>query len=195
MNGSLLAQTVISGALVSACILVFLLRFSRRRSRWPQAVAAVIFLDQASRWVVAELMPPGAAHSYLGGRIEVAYHANHLQGFGATSWWLLYVTLVGVIASIRLYQMLLERRYVMSFATELGLGMILGGVATIAMARATNGFVVDFLRFGPSFSYVYNFADLAAIAGAVILLARGISILPSVVGQEMAPARAEEGAE
>ena len=48
MNGSLLAQTVISGALVSACVLVFLLRFSRRRSRWPQVVAGVVFLDQAS---------------------------------------------------------------------------------------------------------------------------------------------------
>jgi len=192
MDASLLAQTIISGALVSAVILGFLCRFSPRRARWPQIAAGVIFLDQGSKWVIAELFK-GAPHSYLGGRIQISYCTNFLQGFGATSPWLLCTTLVGLIGALRLYQMLVERRYVMSFATEAGLALMLGGVAIIAVERAWAGFVVDFLQLGAGSSYVCNFADLAALGGAVMLAVRGLSVLPKAIEEEAAAGDAGEG--
>jgi lipoprotein signal peptidase len=184
MDASLLAQTIISGALVSAVILGFLCRFAPRRARWPQIAAGVIFLDQSSKWVIAELFK-GAPHSYLGGRIQIWYCTNFLQGFGATSPWLLCTTLVGVIGAVLLYQMLAERRYAMSFATEMGLALILGGVAIIAIERAWAGAVVDFLQLGAGSGYVCNFADLAALGGAMMLAVRGISVLPRAIEEEM----------
>jgi len=189
MDASLLVQTIISGALVSATLFGFLYRFAPRRAHWPQVFAAVIFLDQGSKWLVAELVKGGAPHFYLGGALGVGYYTNFLQGFGTTSSWLLCATLVGVIGGIRLSQMLIERRYLMSSVTETGLALLLGGVAVIAVERTFNGFVVDFIQFGRNASYVWNFADLSAIAGIVILFLRGMTVLPAMVQAELAPAR------
>lgn len=194
MDASLLTQTIVSGAVVSALILVFLCRFGPRRARWPQIAAGVIFLDQVSKWLVAQLVRDGATHEYLAGMLRIGYHTNFLQGFGSTSPFLLCTTLVGAVGCVRLYQMLNEQRYAMSAATEAGLALILGGVAAIALERAWAGFVIDFLMFGSSGSYVFNFADLAALAGGVVLFARGVAVLPEAIDEELAAARSEKGA-
>jgi len=200
MDASLLLQTIVAGVLVSAVISGFLVCFGRyaacgRRRRWPQIVAAVILLDQGSKWLVAETVRHGAACSYLGGAIQIGRYTNFLQGFGATSSWLLGGTLIGIVGAIRLWQMLRERGYVMSGAAEAGLALMLGGVATIAAERAWSGCVVDFLQFGANGQYVYNFADLAVFAGGFILCARGMIALPRAIEEEMAVANAGEGAE
>ena len=195
MDASLLTQTIISGALASIVIVAFLCRFAPRRSRWPQIAAGVVFLDQGSKWLVSELFKGGAHHSYLGGRVQVEYCTNFLQGFGATSPWLLCTTLVAVIGACRLYQMLLERRYLMSFATEASLALMLGGVASIAAERAWGGFVVDFLQLGAASAYVYNLADVAVLGGAFLLCARGVAVLPRAIEEELAAGSAGKGAE
>jgi lipoprotein signal peptidase len=195
LNGNLLTQTIVSGLLASAIIVVFLLRFAPRHPRWPQIAAAAIFLDQISKWIVADLVRDGASHSYLGGTIEVGYFTNYLQGFGGTASWLLCATLVGVIAGIRLFQMLVERRYVMSGVTEAGLALVLGGVVAIAVERAWAGFVVDFLQIGPHSGYVYNFADFMALGGVLTLFVRGVAVLPGIVEREFAGADAGAGTE
>jgi lipoprotein signal peptidase len=187
MDASLFIQTVISGALVSAALFGFLYRFAPRRTHWPHVFAAVIFLDQGSKWLVAALVKGGAPHFYLGGAIGIGYYTNYLQGFGASSPWLLCATLVGVIGGIRLSQMLIERRYIMSSATETGLALLLAGVAVIAVERTFNGFVVDFIQFGRNAGYVWNFADLSAIAGSVILFLRGMAVLPAMLQAELSP--------
>jgi lipoprotein signal peptidase len=188
MDASLLTQTIISGALVSAALLAFLYRFAPRRACWPQVFAAVIFLDQGSKWLVAELVKGGAPHYYLGGALGIGYYTNFLQGFGTTSPWLLCLTLVGVIGGFRLSRMLAERHYLMSGVAEMGLGLLLGGVAIIAVERAFNGFIVDFIQFGRNADCVWNFADLAAIAGMLILFIRGLTVLPAMVQDELSTA-------
>jgi lipoprotein signal peptidase len=195
LNASLLTQTIISGFLVSAVIVGLLWCFAPRRARWPQIAAGVILLDHGSKWLVAEIVKGGGTHSYLAGNIQIGYYTNYLQGFGATSPWLLCATLVGVIGAIRLYQMLVERHYRMSFATEAGLALVLGAVAAIALERAWTGYVVDFLQLGATCDYVCNMADLAALAGLAILSVRGLSILPAAIEQELAAAAAGEGVE
>lgn len=195
MNAGLLAQTIASGALACAVILGFLYRFAPRRARWPQIAAGVVFLDQASKWLVVGSVKGGPAHSFLGGAMHVGYYTNYLQGFGATSPSILCMTLVGVVGGIRLFQMLLERRYLMSATAEIALALMLGGLATIAVERACTGFVVDFLEFGPHSAYVYNFADLAVLAGGLTLCLRGITVLPRAVEEELAGTGADGGAE
>jgi len=193
VDTGLLIQTVVSGALVSALILGFLYRFGPRRACWPQVAAGVVFLDQATKWLVVELFADGAPQAYFGGRIQIGYHTNFLQGFGETSTWLLCATLVGAIGCVRLYQMLVERRYAMSCGAEVGLALLLGGVATVAAERAWAGFVIDCLQFGPHCNYVFNVADLAALAGCAILFVRGLIVLPGVIEQEHAAAGARSG--
>ena len=195
MNASLLTQTIVSGVLVSAVIIAFLCLFAPRRAYWPHITAGVIFLDLGAKWTVGALVKGGATHSYLGGNLQVGYYTNYLQGFGATSPWLLCATLVGVIGSIRLYQMLVERRYRMSFFTEAGLAMVLGGVAAIAIERVWTGYVVDFLQLGVASDYVCNLADLTAFAGLVILCGRGLAVLPAAIEEELAAAAAGKGVE
>jgi len=195
MDGSVLVQTVISGALVSAAMLGFLCRFAPRRARWPQVAAGVIFLDQGSKWMIAELIKGHGAHAYLGGKIQISYCTNAVQGFGGTSAWLLCTTLVGMIGALRLYQMLAERRYVMSSSVEVGVALMLGGLAIIAAERALTGFVVDFLTVGAAPDYACNVADLAVLAGATILCVRAAVALPGAVSDELAAARAGEGAD
>lgn len=188
MHIGVLTQAIISGFLASAAMLAFLLRFGPRRPHWPQIVAAVVFLDQASKWIVGQLAHNGPHQSYLGGAMEVGYYANHVQGFGGTSAWLLGATLVSAVASVRLYQMLAKRGYRMSFATEGGLALVLGGVAALAVERACAGFVVDFLQFGARSNYVFNFADLVAFGGALILFVRAMIALPGLIERELAGA-------
>lgn len=195
MNASLLTQTIVSGFLVSAVIIAFLCLFAPRRSRWPHITAGIILLDFGAKWLVGALVKGGTPHSYLSGSIQIGYYTNYLQGFGATSPWLLCATLVGVIGCIRLYQMLAERQYRMSSFTEAGLAMMLGGVIAIAIERSWTGFVVDFLQLGVASDYVCNVADLAAFAGLVTLCVRGFSVLPAALEQELASAAAGEGVE
>jgi lipoprotein signal peptidase len=190
LSTTLLTQTVVSGFLASAAIIVFLFRFAPRRARWPQIAAAAIFLDQASKWIVTGLVRDGAAQSYLGGVLRISCFTNYLQGFGAACPWLLSATLVGLIAAIRLYQMLLERPYVMSPATEAGLALLLAGVLALAVERAWAGYVVDFLQFGRHSAYVCNFADLQALGGLAVLFVRGLTVLPGLIQTELARAGA-----
>jgi lipoprotein signal peptidase len=186
MDAGLLRQTVVSGALVSAVILGLLMGFSGWR-RWPRIVVAVILLDQGSKWLIADTVRQGATYSYLGGALQIGHYTNFLQGFGASTNWLLGGTLVGIVGVIRLCQMLGERGYFMSGAVEAGLALILGGVAVIAAERALSGCVVDFLQFGINGAYVYNIADLAVFAGGFILCARAMVALPQAIEQEAAP--------
>ncbi len=195
MSTGLLVQTVISGFLASAAIVAFLLRFAPGRPRWPHVACAAVVIDQGSKWVVTHLVHGGELHTYLGGAISIAQCANYRQGFGGASPWLLCATLVIVISGIRLYQMLLQWGYEMSLATEAGLALVLGGVMAAAVERMWAGRVVDFLSFGAHSSYVYNFADMAALGGMLLLFIRGAIALPGMIGRELAGAGVAGGAE
>jgi lipoprotein signal peptidase len=195
LSTGLLIQTIISGLLVSAAIAAFLLRFAPPRPRWPQLVCAVFVIDHGSKWIITHLVRGGELHTYLGGAVGIGHYTNYLQGFGRTSPWLLCATLVVIIAGIRLYQMLLERGYEMSWGTEAGLALVLGGVMAAACERMWSGRVVDFLSLGAQGSYVYNFADVAALGGMLLLFTRGAIALPGMIGRELAGAGAAGGAE
>ncbi len=76
-----------------------------------------------------------------------------------------------------LYERLTKTSYRMSTLAEVGFALMIGGCAGILLDRIARGFVVDFLDFGPKSNFVYNLADLAVIAAAALLVARGVRYL------------------
>jgi len=176
-QATLQIQALISAAIVVGTILAFLWRFSRG-TWWLTAFVAAFLVDQLSKAaLVASLQ-----HSQpwvLSGWLWLVYEENHLQGFGAESPWLLIFTLLAVPMTARLFWRLGQIGFRMSRASELALGMTVGGLAAIAWDRAALGHVVDFIQFGPEGGYIYNPADFAVLIAGAILAVRTIRLLLS----------------
>ena len=129
----------------------------------------VIFVDQLTKWSVAsrpERWPNGFAGMNI--RIRQGRHLHgiqrHLKLPGLVMLWALLVgTIVVLTQETSLFQHQLAR---------LGLGAAVGGAAGNLWDRVRRGAVIDFVDLG--WWPVFNFADVAITAGAVLALWFGV---------------------
>lgn len=184
MSQSLMIQTAAAGLLVACMIVTFLMRFGRMRL-WAPAFLLVVFVDQVAKWAVGGLVGEGRALPLAGGLLKIELAANGLQGFGACSTWVLPLTLVALVVSARLYAGLMELRYSMSRSSQVGCALLAGGLVGLAMDRIVRGHAVDFLAAAGG-AFVYNLADIAAMAALAVFVARGVGL-----GLELWPRRAQ----
>lgn len=170
----LMAQAIISAVLIIAVLVVFLLRFAKGHM-WVGVVFAVVLLDQTTKYVVVHMFNQGRlvpAKSWW----NLVYFENRLLGFGESDPLLLSAALACFVALIALFLRLEKRNYRMGWAMQVAAALIVGGCLGILIDRMGRGYVIDWIDFGPQSEYVYNIADLAVIAAAVILLARVIRL-------------------
>ena len=146
---------------------------------WLWLSAAVILLDQLSKWLVADhlaaydsirVLPvfnlvlihnPGAAWSFLA---------------GASGWqrWFFTVLALAVSAAIVVWLRFLPRR---EFRwRSCALALVLAGALGNVIDRLWHGYVIDFLQFHYQGWYypAFNLADSAITVGAAMLILEGL---------------------
>jgi signal peptidase II len=149
----------------------------RSLPRWAAllVMAGVIAADQLTKHEAARLLLEGDRHSYLGDvlRLELARNPGAFLGLGAR---LPQAVRTGVftwgVAALVLWTLwiALVRRPALLHA--LGAGLVAaGGIGNLWDRLVAGGLVIDFLNFGigPLRTGIFNVADLAIVAGVVLL--------------------------
>lgn len=143
-----------------------------RLAAWLYAVASAIYVvDRATKWLVERHLAGRPPIELIHGVVRLRYTTNTGGAFGLFGGqaWLFFlatvvVCLVIAAASARL----------VSAATAVGLGLILGGALgnlTDRLVRGPRG-VVDFIDF--RVWPVFNVADSAIVVGAFVIAVAGI---------------------
>lgn len=134
----------------------------------------VFLLDQASKWMVAHALMPGASRRVIPGLFDLTHVRNPGAAFGLLSsynspWTTAFLILFSV-AALALVLSLLWRGP--ARLTGVGLGLILGGALGNLFDRLRDGSVVDFLHFhlGGYHWPAFNLADSAIVVGAAALV-------------------------
>lgn len=129
--------------------------------------AAVIALDQFTKYLTVTRLMPIGEYGVISGLLEFAYVENFGIAFGMFQnlrWFFIVTT--SIIALVVLYFIFkMFKKYV--FYT-ICLSLILGGAIGNLIDRIRLGYVVDFIHFS-FFPPVFNIADSAVVVGAIAL--------------------------
>lgn len=145
--------------------------WSVRRWLLPCAVvAAVLLVDQLTKWQVRMWLGPGhptGEWHLVGTWLGLDYVENTGAAFGTLtgkSNWLTIGALVVVAVAGVLYARLRQPGRLV----QIGLGLLVGGAIGNVIDRVALGYVVDFLAVGPWPRF--NVADSAVTVGVIVLL-------------------------
>ena len=142
--------------------------------RWLLLAAAVVFaLDRLTKFWVSHSLRLGQA-VFAGSPVHIRYIENSGAAFGAFAGgggqWLFVAVAVAVVAFIGWrWRALAGERWL----PQVALGMLLGGAVANAVDRATQGYVVDFIRL-PHWP-IFNVADIGISVGVALFV--GASLL------------------
>jgi len=130
-------------------------------------IAAVIALDQFSKYLVLTRLVPIGDYNLIKGFLEFTYVENYGIAFGMfQNKTLFFIISTALIASVVLFFVFkMAKKYV--FYTVC-LSLIFGGAIGNLIDRIRLGFVVDFIHFS-FFPPVFNIADSAVVVGAIAL--------------------------
>jgi signal peptidase II len=137
--------------------------------------AALLLLDQGSKWLVAGSLRLGEVRSIVPGVFNLTHLQNRGAAFGlfadSGSPAVRALLIAFSVAALALVLYLLGRG-VSSRWTGWGLGLILGGALGNLVDRLRAGSVVDFLDFhlGGYHWPAFNLADSAVVLGALLLM-------------------------
>ncbi len=147
-------------------------RGGQRLWGWIFALAAVVVLvDQLTKWWAESTLVPGRPVPVLGEFIQwrLVYNPGAAFGIAAEFTWVLTV-----IAGLAVVGLALFAFRVLSPSWAVGVGIVLGGVASHFGDRLLrepafgNGHIVDFIDYSGLF--VGNVADIALVGGAGYLI-------------------------
>ena len=130
-------------------------------------IAAIIVLDQFTKWLVVEFVGPGASYPE-GGLLRIVHVTNSGAAFG------LFQDMAPLLAVTSLIGMAAILLYLFNpgFAhpvTRLGLACMFGGAVGNLIDRIRHGEVVDFVKL-PNWP-AFNVADSAITVGVCLLIA------------------------
>ncbi len=114
----------------------------------------------------------------LGGFLQFTYTENRDMAFGLMSHVLGESARLWVLTGLKMFAVagglyfLLLRRETSSFAMKLAIVLVTAGAAGNLIDRLARGYVVDFVKL--PYWPVFNIADMAIVAGFVILFADGM---------------------
>ena len=140
--------------------------------RWMAVSAAVIVLDQGTKWLASAELALGERMSVLPFFSWVLWHNDGaafsiMSGLGGWQRWF-FVALAGGFSIFIVYE--LRRLRVGDWPQGLAYGLILGGALGNMIDRLTSGYVVDFILFHYKSWYfpAFNVADAALTCGAAL---------------------------
>ncbi|MCZ2414460.1 MAG: signal peptidase II [Burkholderiales bacterium] len=142
--------------------------------RWLVLAAAIVALDQASKFAVLQVFSFGERHAVLPGLFDLTLVYNRGAAFsflaGASGWQRWFFIGLGLAAATFIVWLLARHGTQRLFAFALAL--ILGGAIGNVIDRVVHGQVVDFLLvYWQRWHWpAFNVADSAITVGAVLLI-------------------------
>ena len=146
---------------------------TRNANAWLGLAAAIVLLDQVSKWIVLGALRPGESiyvapfwNWVLTFNPGAAF--NFLSDAGGWQRWFFTVLALGVSGGI----VVLLRRHAGELRQALALTLVLGGALGNVIDRLRFGKVVDFIQWHVVGYYwpAFNLADSAITLGAILLL-------------------------
>ncbi|MBU4194047.1 MAG: signal peptidase II [Actinobacteria bacterium] len=143
---------------------------SKRNSLFFLVTAAgALVIDQFLKVLVVALMEPGQSVTVIPGVLSITYSTNTGAAFGilkGKGQLLFLAVLAVVVLTVAWFYYTRHREGVWSF---IALGLVIGGALGNITDRLFRGKVIDFLDLG--WWPVFNFADVAIVAGVIIFVA------------------------
>jgi len=141
------------------------------------ATAATVGCDRLTKHLASHALAGEPGRSFLGGAVQLEYAENPGAFLGLGAGWPASVR-VTVFAAATVLGLLLIGRLAQQLRRGpalVGLGLIAGGSLSNLADRLANGSVVDFLyvAVGPVHTGVFNVADAAILAGAILVVTFG----------------------
>ena len=127
----------------------------------------LIFLDQASKWLVQTKMFPMQSIVLIKGLFSITYATNYGAAFGILQSQTLLLIAISLGVMIVVW---VNRRKISTYpqAMQAGLAVALSGAVGNLIDRIRLGFVVDFLNF--LIWPIFNVADMAIVIGVGLIL-------------------------
>jgi len=145
---------------------------ARNIKSWLWLAAALIAVDQISKWIVLGALRPGDTH-YVAPFFNWVLTFNSGAAFSflsdAGGWQRWFFTLLAL--GISAWIVTLLRRHTSEFRLSLALTLVLGGALGNVIDRLRFGAVVDFIQWHVAGYYwpAFNVADSAITLGAILL--------------------------
>jgi len=140
-------------------------------------MAGTIGADRLTKHLAAGHLAGTMGRAFLGGAIQLEYAENPGAFLGLGSDWPPTTRLIvfATATALGLWLIVVLARRLHQWPSRVGLGLIAGGSLSNLADRLVGGSVVDFLYVGvgPVHTGVFNLADVAIVAGAVLLVAFG----------------------
>lgn len=137
--------------------------------------------DHATKIAAKASLPPGSAVGVVKGVLELRYTENddtafsllHSLGIPRSPGVLLATSAVALLAILVTWFVARKRA---TRSQHVGFALVLAGAAGNVVDRAVRGFVIDFIHL--TRWPVFNVADVAVVAGMLLLLAAGLRKSP-----------------
>ena len=151
---------------------------SSSRPAWLLTVlaAAVLILDQASKYAVENFTQAGSSRVLIPGVLNLVHTSNPGVAFGLLADsempWRAPLLILFSVAVIGLIAWLLVTDRAGGQLGQCGMALILGGAAGNVLDRIVRHSVTDFIDFyvGSHHWYTFNVADSAIVVGAALVL-------------------------
>lgn len=130
-------------------------------------IAAVIVVDQLTKYVIQQNMQLGASIPVLPGVFHITYILNPGAAFGIMEHKTLFFILIAVVLLGGILYMFpkIPREYKLLRG---GIGLMAGGAVGNVIDRARTGYVVDFFDF--RIWPIFNVADIAIVIGVSFII-------------------------
>ncbi len=138
--------------------------------------AAVVLLDQMSKWLVAQRIALHDGVDVVPGFFRLTHVQNQGAAFGlfsdSTSEWKVAMLILFSVAALAVVSALLWKNGNAMNATAVALSLVFGGALGNLWDRVSSGRVIDFvdIYYGSHHWPAFNLADSAIVIGALLLL-------------------------
>ena len=148
---------------------------ANRRLAYLMLGGMVMLADQASKWLIQQMLVRGEAREIIPGFFRLNHTRNPGAAFGIFSdfdspWVSIFLSAFAAVALVLVLTLLWRNHN--SHLAAFGLALILGGAGGNLIDRLQAGSVVDFLEFhvGQYYWPTFNLADSAIVIGASALI-------------------------
>ena len=160
--------------------------FHNTRTRLTVLIAIVGFCigcDLGTKRLAVDALHDGPPMSFLGGLVKLVY-AENVGAFGSlgAAWpaWVKTITFILIpVAVLLMIAVRLVRQADLPKLEFYGLALVVGSAGNL-VERIQQGYVVDFMWLGIGFLHtnIFNVADLAIVAGVILLFISGMKKTP-----------------
>lgn len=166
----------------------------RRLGLTALVVGLTVLFDQVTKKLATASLAHAGVKSYLGDtvRLEYARNPGAFLSLGADlseqTRWILFTVGVGIVLLFLLYAVLTQEK--LSTGQRVAYLLMVGGGLSNGYDRvALGGRVTDFMNLGLGSlrTGIFNVADLAIVAGVVLMLFTGRAPKPTPIGSGTAP--------